>query len=56
MVDLTAHHSDERLVAGPIPTPFFYASIDDCNEVEISFLQIATVEGVELIMVLPYLL
>ncbi len=41
MLEPTEHHRDERMVASPIPTPFSYASIDDCNEAEISFLQVA---------------
>ncbi len=56
MVEPTEHRRDERMVASPIPTPFSYASIDDCCEAEISFLHAAFVEGVEPTMARPHLL
>ncbi len=57
MLEPTEHHRDERMVAdGPIPTLFSYASIDDCYEAEISFLQVAGVEEVEPTIALPHLL
>ncbi len=46
------HHRDERVVAGPIPTPLSYAYIAACNQLEIAFPQISGGQEVAL----PYLL
>ncbi len=52
----TEHHSDERVVSGPIFNPFSYAHTDACNQVGFAFLQIVDMEGVEATMTLPNLL
>ncbi len=56
MLEPTEHHRDERMVAGPIPISFSYPYIAGCNKVEISFVQVRGVEGIEPTMALPYLL
>ncbi len=53
MPEATEHHHDERVVAGPIPTPFSYAYIAVCNQLQIAPLpQIAGGQDVTL----PHLL
>ncbi len=52
MPEVTEHHHDERVVAGPIPTPFSYAYIAACNQLEIDSPQIAGGQDVTL----PHLL
>ncbi len=52
MAEPTEHHLDERVVLGPIHTPFSYAYIAACNQSEITFPQ--NVGGHE--VALPHLL
>ncbi len=37
----TEHHRDERVLWGPIFTPFSYAHTDAYNQAEFTFIQIA---------------
>ncbi len=52
MPEPAEHHRDERVVAGPIPTPLSYAYIAACNQSEVAFPQIAGGQEVAL----PHLL
>ncbi len=53
MPEPTEHHSDERVVSDPIPTPFSSACVGACNQSEIDFLQLAGGKRVETTMALP---
>ncbi len=50
------HHRDDRLVAGPNPTQFYYACIAACNQGEIAYLQIAGGQEGLTTLALPHLL
>ncbi len=56
MPEPTEHHRDERVVAGPILTPFSYAYTAAYNQSEIALLRIASSNEMENLMAVPHLL
>ncbi len=56
MPELTENRRDERVVLGPITSPFSYAYVAACNQEKIAFLQIAGGNWVGTTMALPHLL
>ncbi len=55
MPEVAEHHREERVVAGPNPTKFYYARIAACNQGEIAYLQIVEQEGLTT-LALPHFL